>query len=264
MTDAAPSEAPNARPNTTESITVDPKEHQKFHQLADSWWDKSGPFWPLHTLNALRVEWIQAQLGIAKAQVESPLKGLMVLDIGCGGGILSESLARLGASVTGIDVVEKNIHVARLHAAKENLDIEYECVTVEAMTLQSRQFDIVFNMEVVEHVAELETFLRASQALVKPEGSIFISTINRNILAFMIAIIGAEYILGWLPKGTHRYSLLRKPSEIENVLAQDNFVIKKTVGVAVNPFNKKMRLSANRLVNYMLHAVRKSSSEQAA
>lgn len=260
MSDAIPSAGRNA--------TIDPKEHDKFHQLADTWWDETGPFWPLHTLNKLRVEWIlvqlKSELDLSESTNERPLTGLSVLDIGCGGGILSESLARLGATVTGIDVVEKNIHIAQTHAAKTQLDITYERITVEDMAERGDQFDVVFNMEVVEHVAELDTFLHASQALVKPQGSIFISTINRNIIAWLIAIVGAEYILRWLPKGTHRYALLRKPSEIEPSLINDHFDIKKSVGVAVNPFNKKMRITRSRVVNYMLHAIRNTANQEPA
>lgn len=242
------------------SATVDIREVAHFRKLAETWWDPQGPFWPLHTLNKLRVKWIVNQLREITASDDpdaAPLAGLSVLDVGCGGGILSESLRRLGARVTGIDVVDKNIRIAKTHAASQGLDIEYQLSAVEPLRDYGRQFDVVFNMEVVEHVADLSVFMNACNALVKPGGSTFVATINRNWFAWLIAIFGAEYVLRWLPQGTHRYAMLRKPSEINTLLLRDNFTVRNTAGVAVNPFNKSMKITNVLWVNYMMHATKR-------
>lgn len=242
------------------SPSVDEREVAYYQQLADTWWDTDGPFWPLHTLNSVRVKWIVeqiVQLMPGRTSYDLPLKGLSVLDVGCGGGILSESLACLGAQVTGIDVVQKNIQVAGHHAAAAGLDVNYRLTTVEALSDSEQRFDIVFTMEVVEHVANLQTFMSACNAMVKPGGSIFVATINRNWLSWLVAIVGAEYILRWLAKGTHHYCMLRKPREIEALLRQDNFLVRNTAGVAVNPIKRTMQVTSVLWVNYMLHATRR-------
>lgn len=234
------------------SETVDPKEVAYYRNLANTWWDKKGPFWPLHVLNQLRMQWIQAQL-------PKPLEGMKVLDIGCGGGILSESLAKQGAIVTAIDVVEKNIAIAKTHAEQNNLQINYQLSTVEDMAQSGQTFDIVFNMEVVEHVANVESFMRSCNSLVKPNGMQFVASINRNWLAFIVAIFGAEYVTGLLPKGTHHYAKLVKPSELLSLLKADNFELSADTGVAVNPFNRSMKLIKPTWVNYMLATQKKPS-----
>ena len=244
---------------TIDSPSIDQHEIRQFQRVADTWWDPSGPFWPLHRLNAVRIEWIIEQLSLAglTKHGQQPLAGLCVLDVGCGGGILSESLAALGATVTGIDVVEKNIAIAQSHASNSGLAIDYRLTTVEALSESADQYDIVFNMEVVEHVADLSSFMNACNRLLKPSGKTFIATINRNWLAWFIAIFGAEQVLRWLPKGTHRYALLRKPSELENQLALANIAVKAKTGVAVNPITKNMHLTGHTMVNYMLFAEHK-------
>ena len=244
------------------SPSVDVRELAHYQKLADTWWDPTGPFWPLHTLNNLRIEWIVREIRQSmpgRDQTTLPLNGLSVLDVGCGGGILSESLAQLGATVLGIDVVEKNIQVARKHAAAAELDIDYQLTTAEALKDSGQRFDVVFNMEVVEHVADLGSFMSACNALVKPDGATFIATINRNWLAWLIAIVGAEIILRWLPRGTHHYHMLRQPSEINRFLKQDQFLVQNTAGVAVNPMNRTMKITRMLWVNYMLHATRQAS-----
>ena len=241
------------------SPSIDAQEVAYYQKLADTWWEPEGPFWPLHTLNNLRVEWIVEQITESmpeRKQTALPLEGLAVLDIGCGGGILSESLARLGAQVMGIDVVEKNIYVARKHALAVGLEVDYQLTTAESLSQSQQRFDVVFNMEVVEHVANLHSFMNACSTLVKPDGATFIATINRNWLSWFIAIIGAEYILRWLPKGTHHYPMLRKPSEIQALLQQDNFIVHNTTGVAVNPFSRTMTLTPVLWINYMFYAIR--------
>lgn len=239
--------------------TVDDYEVAHYTALAETWWDAEGPFWPLHTLNALRVVYIRDQLCAhlgREASVAAPLEGVAVLDVGCGGGILSESMARLGAQVTGIDVVEKNIGIARLHAQASGLAIDYRQQTASSLSESGAQFDVVLNMEVVEHVADLDAFMRDCNSLVRPGGSQFVATINRNPLAFMVAIFGAEYVLGWLPRGTHRYRMLRKPREIRACLERDGLSVADMTGVRVNPFTRQMALTPMTGINYMLLAHR--------
>ena len=236
-----------------QSVNIDPKEVAYYEKLSDTWWDLDGPFWPLHKLNALRTEWILAQLKTQNHRPQ-PLAGLKVLDIGCGGGILSESLAKQGAIVTAIDVVDKNIKVAKAHAKQSGLQIDYQLTSVEQMVETKQQFDLVFNMEVVEHVVDVDSFIRSCNALVKPQGTQFIASINRNWLAFIIAIFGAEYVTGLLPKGTHHYSKLVKPTELVSLLHADGFKLTATTGVAVNPIKRSMKLIKPTWVNYMLAA----------
>ena len=236
-----------------QSVKIDPKEVAYYEKLADTWWDLDGPFWPLHKLNALRIKWILAQLKTQNNK-ERPLASMKVLDIGCGGGILSESLARQGAIVTAIDVVEKNIKVAKAHAKQNGLKIDYQLISVEQMVETKQQFDIVFNMEVVEHVVDVNSFIRDCNTLVKPNGTQFIASINRNWLAFVIAIIGAEYVTGLLPKGTHHYNKLVKPSELIPILNADGFELTATTGIVVNPIKRSMKLVKPTWVNYMFMA----------
>jgi len=236
--------------------SIDENEVAYYSELANRWWDLDGPFWPLHTLNKVRMQWIIEQIVIHKHIVQSvhSLRGFRVLDIGCGGGILSEALALAGADVTGIDVVERNISVAQLHANQQGLPIDYKLITAEELASTGQQFDIVFNMEVVEHVARLDTFMTSCCALVKPGGSQFIATINRNWLAYMVAIFGAERVFRLLPKGTHHYHKLCKPSELRPFLQQASMSISAQTGVAVNPLTRMMKTITPIWVNYMLFA----------
>ena len=236
-----------------QSVNIDPNEVAYYEKLADTWWDLDGPFWPLHKLNALRIEWILAQLK-TQSNKKTSLASMKVLVIGCGGGILSESLARQGAIVTAIDVVEKNIKVAKAHAKQNGLKIDYQLISVEQMVETKQQFDIVFNMEVVEHVVDVNSFIRDCNTLVKPNGTQFIASINRNWLAFVIAIIGAEYVTDLLPKGTHHYNKLVKPSELIPILHADGFELTATTGIAVNPIKRSMKLVKPTWVNYMFMA----------
>lgn len=236
--------------------TIDVNETDYYRRLADTWWQSDGPFWPLHTLNRLRIRWIAEQWckRHPMADIEKPLSGLTVLDVGCGGGILSEALAALGAQVHGIDVVDRNIEVARLHAEKQDLSIKYECVEANELVHRGDQYDIVFNMEVVEHVANVDLFMAQCNALVKPGGTQFVATINRNWLSYLVAIIGAEYITGYLPKGTHQYRKLQTPAEIGRYLSLGGLKTVAREGVAVNPLNRSMRCIPVTWVNYMLMA----------
>ena len=241
--------------------TIDPREVDYYSQMAATWWDREGPFWPLHTLNELRVAYIRERLCAhfgRDATADTPLEGLRVLDVGCGGGILSESMARCGATVTGIDVVEKNIRIAQLHAGDSGLDIDYRQQTAAELAGSGARFDIVLNMEVVEHVADVGAFMRDCNRLVDEGGVMFVATINRNWLAWLFAIVGAEYVLGWLPRGTHRYSMLRTPAEVEALLGNGGLRVVDTVGVAANPFTRSLRQVRSTKVNYMMFCARES------
>jgi len=243
----------------TSDKTIDPREVEYYTRMAETWWDREGPFWPLHTLNELRQAYIRDHLCKhfdRDAAAERPLHGLQVLDVGCGGGILSESMAKLGAEVTGIDVVEKNINIARLHAQGQNLAIDYRLTTAAELAASGAQYDVVLNMEVVEHVADLAAFMRDCNRLTGEGGVMFVATLNRTPLAWLFAIVGAEYVLGWLPRGTHRWGLFRKPDEIRALLADGGLVTNDITGVAVNPFTRTMRLSWLMQVNYMMFCTR--------
>lgn len=252
-------------PNSTDKTSVDPQEVAHYTALADTWWDPTGPFWPLHRLNELRVIYIKdklCQLFARNPHSQWPLAGLHVLDIGCGGGILSESMARLGAYVHGIDVVERNILIARHHSRQGELSIRYETITAETLAQQAIDYDVVLNMEVVEHVANLPGFMQACTQLVKPGGVLFVATINRTPLAWLTAIIGAEYILRWLPKGTHRWDRLRRPEELEALIDQGGLHVIERQGVRVNPLTRRMALTSFLGVNYMLVAVKKPANKK--
>lgn len=243
--------------------SVDPSEVAHYTRLADTWWDLKGPFWPLHRLNTLRTDYICNTLCDAHERSDNarrPLEGLQILDVGCGGGILSEAMANLGATVHGIDIVERNIIVAEHHANRVALPICYELTTAEEIATRGVQYDAVLNMEVVEHVADLPAFMRACATLVKPSGVMVVATINRTLLSYLFAIIGAEYILRWLPRGTHQWRRFPKPIELENLLGDQNFHITARTGVAINPFTRRFRLSRSMAVNYMLVALRSSNS----
>lgn len=237
--------------------TIDPTEHAHFEKLAQRWWDETGPFWPLHRMNALRVAYIRDRL-LSHRGLETgglmPLQGLRVLDIGCGGGILSEAIARLGASVHGVDMVEKNIQIARAHAVGQGLSLEYECCTAERLAARGERYDAVLNMEVVEHVADLPLFMRSCANLVKPGGLMFVATINRTLASYLGAIIGAEYLLRWLPRGTHQWRKFPTPAELEALLAADGLRVIDRTGVTVNPFTRRFRRVSWLGINYVLVA----------
>ena len=242
--------------------TIDQDEVAYYSQLADQWWDKDGKFWPLHLLNQLRTDYLRkaiCQHFGRPYDATSPLSGLKILDIGCGGGILAESMAHLGASVQGIDVVERNINIARQHALQSGLPIEYEYLDVEEAVSRAQRYDVVLNMEVVEHVADLPLFMALCNQLVADGGVMYIATINRNLLSWLFAIVGAEYVLRWLPKGTHSWLKFVKPRELEELLARDNMTVNATTGVRVNPFTRQFSLTPRLSVNYMLSAIQRAA-----
>lgn len=233
---------------------IDPNEVAYFEKLAHRWWDDEGPFWPLHKLNRFRVDYIRAQLCrvfARDATAKQPLDGLDLLDIGCGGGILSESMARLGARVTGTEITEKNIRVSQIHAGWSGLDIDYRLVTARELADSGETFDAVLNMEVVEHVDHLPDFLADCARLVRPGGVMVVATINRTPLAWLMAIIGAEWIMGWLPKGTHHYRKLVKPDELMQGLGEQLVPLDRT-GVRVSPFDRSFSFTNSMAVNYMM------------
>ncbi len=242
--------------------TVDPEEIARFTALAEAWWDPDGKFRPLHRLNPTRIAFIRDRVAAhydrdpLKAR---PLRGLTLLDVGCGGGLLSEPMARLGARVTGIDAAEKSIHIARAHAEQSGLSIDYRHATAEELAQDiipgGGGFDVVLNMEVVEHVANLDIFLAATSALVKPGGAMVVATLNRTAKAFALAVVGAEYVLGWLPRGTHDWRKFVRPSELAAGLRPHGGEIREFTGVAYNPITDKWSLSQDLSVNYMAFAV---------
>jgi 2-polyprenyl-6-hydroxyphenyl methylase / 3-demethylubiquinone-9 3-methyltransferase len=237
--------------------TVDKDEVARFARLARQWWDARGPMAALHKFNPVRLAYIRdraaAHFNRDPARLDS-LKGLRILDIGCGGGILSEPLARLGAAVVGADPAEDNIEVAQRHAAQARLKIDYRCTTAEALKEGGEAFDVVLAMEVVEHVADFNLFVELTGAMVKPGGLLFVATLNRTMKSFALAIVGAEYILRWLPRGTHQWDKFITPEELEIAIEQSGLRVVNESGVIFNLFADRWQLSTDMDVNYMIVA----------
>jgi 2-polyprenyl-6-hydroxyphenyl methylase/3-demethylubiquinone-9 3-methyltransferase len=238
------------------STTVDPAEIERFSRIAGEWWDPAGKFAPLHRLSPVRVGFIRDRAAAhwrRDALSGHPLHGLSLLDVGCGGGLLCEPMARLGAQVTGIDAAQRNIATAALHARGQGLSIDYRQRTAEALATDNAQYDIVLALEIVEHVADVDLFLRSCGQLVKPGGLVFLSTLNRTAKAWALAIAGAEYVLRWLPRGTHDWKKFLKPSEVVKGLAAGGIVTQEIVGVVFSPLSRTWSLDKGDLdVNYML------------
>jgi len=243
--------------------TIDQEEVDRFSAMADQWWDPTGKFKPLHKFNPVRLAYIKQevcrQFG-RDPKASDAFKGLRFLDIGCGGGLLSEPMARLGADVVGADPSETNVRIANLHMESSGLKIDYRAETAEDLAAAGETFDVVLNMEVVEHVADVPLFLEATSSMVRPGGLMFVATINRTLKAYALAIVGAEYVLRWLPKGTHSYEKLVKPSEIEGPLTTAGLTIADRSGVSYNPVTDTWSRSRDMDVNYMLLAERPASS----
>ncbi|MFT0891277.1 bifunctional 2-polyprenyl-6-hydroxyphenol methylase/3-demethylubiquinol 3-O-methyltransferase UbiG [Pseudochelatococcus sp. G4_1912] len=247
-----------AEPHTARG-TVDPEEVARFDRLAETWWDPHGPMRPLHRFNPVRVEFIRdlaANHFARDIRSDAPLAGLNILDIGCGGGVLSEPLARLGASVTGLDPAEKNLAVARSHAQQQGLSIDYRSQMVEDVAAHGERFDIVLAMEVVEHVADVDAFVAATCAVVRPGGLLVMATLNRTAKSFALAIVGAEYILRWLPRGTHDWHKFVTPDELASAITRHGLAVTERRGVVYNPLRDQWRQSSDLAVNYMLAASR--------
>ena len=236
--------------------TVNKDEIEKFSKLADEWWDVNGKFKPLHMFNPTRIEYI-LDVSLAHFNINSnnkyPLKNLKILDIGCGGGLISEPMSRLGAKVTAIDASNKNIKVAKLHAKKSCLDINYLNTEPEKLKFKN-EFDIILNLEVVEHVEDLNLYLQSCSGLLKPRGIMFTATINRTLTSYIKAIVGAEYILRWLPIGTHDWNKFLKPEELEKKLIDLKFSIKDLTGLSFSPLFKEWKRTKDISVNYILAA----------
>lgn len=236
--------------------TVDPAEVAKFEAMAAEWWDPRGKFKPLHMMNPVRLDFIAGQIARHYGRDltgPKPFAGLRILDIGCGGGLLSEPMARLGAEVVGADAAERNIPVARIHAEQMGLDVDYRHTTAEALAAAGEQFDAVLNMEVVEHVADPLSYLSACQELLKPGGVMLISTINRNPKSYMIAIVGAEQVMRWLPRGTHEWSKFITPDELGGLIGQAGLTVEMRAGFVFNPLSWSWSISERDLsVNYAM------------
>lgn len=242
----------------TEETTIDQAEVAKFEAMAAEWWDPEGKFKPLHMLNPCRLDYITRQIvaefGRDLAETE-PFRGLRLLDIGCGGGLLSEPMARLGADVVGADAAEGNIPVARIHAAQSGLAIDYRHTTAEALAAGGEKFDVVLNMEVIEHVADPEAYMKACADLMKPGGMMITSTINRNPKSFLMAIVGAEHIMRWLPKGTHEWRRFITPDELYDLIRKAGLEPLDRKGFVFNPLSWSWSISDRDLsVNYVTAA----------
>jgi 2-polyprenyl-6-hydroxyphenyl methylase / 3-demethylubiquinone-9 3-methyltransferase len=245
--------------SATARTTIDDAEVERFSRIAAEWWNPNGKFKPLHKFNPVRLTYIREQVLERfgrDTKAARPFKGLRFLDIGCGGGLLCEPMARLGADIVGADASETNIEVARLHATESGLAIDYRATTAEALAEAGEKFDVILNMEVVEHVADVELFIEACGRMLKPGGIMFVATINRTLKALGLAIIGAEYVLRWLPKGTHQYEKLVRPEELEAALGRAGMSVTETTGVFYNPFTDSWNKSRDTDVNYMVLAVK--------
>lgn len=231
------------------------REIEHFDRLAETWWDESGPMWPLHRLNALRVPFIERHVNNRFGTGAAPT----VLDVGCGAGILSESMAKRGAKVHGIDAATRNIDIARQHARESGLDIRYDASTIEALD-PDLAYDVVLNMEVVEHVDDVSRFMADCARRVRPGGLMFVATINRTAYSFVTAIVGAEYVLRWLPRGTHHWRQFVTPAETRAFLERDGLDVGELTGVGVNPVKRDLFLTSNTAANYMLVAQRGEKS----
>ena len=234
--------------------TINKEEIQKFSDIADEWWDVKGKFKPLHMFNPIRIEYISEkiiQYFNLKNKKTKPFQGLKILDIGCGGGLISEPMSRLGASVTGIDASKKNIKVASIHAKKNSLNINYINKSPEQMK-NSEKFNVILNLEIVEHVNDIDLYIKSCQNLLDKDGLMFTATLNRTLTSYFKAIIGAEYILRWLPIGTHDWNKFFKPEELEKKLENNKLRTLEIKGLEFNPLTQKWKKSDNLSVNYII------------
>lgn len=241
------------------AASIDPDEIARFAAMAEEWWDPAGKFAPLHKLNPVRLAFIRDRLAghFGRAPLDdAPLRGLRILDIGCGGGLVAEPMARLGATVVGIDAAEENLKVARLHARQSGLDIDYGQTAAEDVAATGTQFDAVLALEVVEHVADLRSFCAACAALVRPGGVLIAATINRTPQSYLLAIVGAEYVMRWLPRGTHQWGKFVRPSELAAGLRPHRVQITELRGMTYNPLADRWRLSDDFGVNYLALAAK--------
>ena len=232
--------------------SVNKKEIEKFSKMATEWWDPKGKFKPLHKFNPIRIKYIKENIANnfkLKNETKS-LRGISILDVGCGGGLLSEPMQRLGANVTGIDASIKNIKIAKLHAKKNKLNINYLCASPEKLKIK-KKFDVILNMEIVEHVEDVQVFLKSCSKLLKKNGLMFVATINKTLKSYLFAIIGAEYVLRWLPIGTHEWEKFVKPDDLKNILKNNNLILKKLNGMNFNIIKDEWNISEDTSINYI-------------
>ena len=234
------------------SNSINKQEIEKFSKIATEWWSPNGKFKPLHKFNPIRIQYLKENIieHFKLKHSSRPLKKINILDIGCGGGLLSEPMSRLGANVTAIDASKKNIEVAKFHAKKNNLKINYLCSSPEKLNIK-KKFDVILNMEIIEHVDDINFFIKKSSNLLKKNGLMFVATLNKTFKSYLFAIIGAEYILRWLPIGTHDWEKFVKPDELVNLGKKFNLKLKKLNGMEFNPIMDKWQLSNDKSVNYI-------------
>ena len=232
--------------------SINKKEIEKFSNMADEWWDPHGKFKPLHNFNPIRIKYIKENIinHLNTKNKNKPLSGVNILDIGCGGGLLSEPMCRLGANITGIDASIKNIKTAKFHAKKNGLKINYICSSPEKLKI-SKKFDVILNMEIVEHVEDISFFLKSCSKLLNKNGLMFVATINKTLKSYVFAIVGAEYILRWLPIGTHEWEKFVKPEDLKKILVKNNLSLKKLDGMQFNLIKDEWRISKDLSVNYI-------------
>ena len=237
--------------------SVNKKEIEKFSKMAAEWWNPEGKFKPLHKFNPIRIKYIKENIinNFNLKNKTKPLSGLNILDIGCGGGLLAEPMSRLGANVTGIDASDKNISIAKLHSKNNNLNIDYLCSSPEKLKVRKR-FDVILNMEIVEHVEDVDFFLKSCAKLLKKNGLMFIATINKTLKSYIFAIVGAEYILRWLPIGTHEWEKFVKPDDLNKILRKYNLTLSKLDGVNFNIVKDEWSISKDTSVNYITKFVK--------
>ena len=232
--------------------SVNKKEIEKFSKIAAEWWNPNGKFKPLHKFNPIRIKYIKENIinDFKLKNKKKPLEKISILDIGCGGGLLSEPMHRLGANVTGIDASNKNIKIAKLHAKKNKLKIDYLCSSPEKLKI-NKKFDVILNMEIVEHVEDVQFFLKSCSGLLKKNGLMFVATINKTLKSYMFAIVGAEYVLRWLPIGTHEWEKFVKPEDLENILKKYNLILNNLDGMHFNIIKDEWNISKDVSVNYI-------------
>ena len=232
--------------------TVNKKEVEKFSKMASEWWDPKGKFKPLHKFNPIRIKYIKENIinNFKLNNKKKPLKKINILDIGCGGGLISEPMQRLGANVTGIDASIKNINIAKLHAKKNKLNIKYLCSSPEKLNTK-KKFDVILNLEIIEHVEDVKFFLESCSKLLKKNGLMFIATINKTLKSYVFAIVGAEYVLKWLPIGTHEWEKFVKPEDLKSILKKNNLILNKLDGINFNIIENKWNISKDTSVNYI-------------
>ena len=232
--------------------TINKKEIEKFSRIAEEWWNPEGKFKPLHKFNPIRISYIKDNIlrSLNLKNKKKPLENIKILDIGCGGGLLSEPMSRLGAKVMGIDASEKNINIAKMHAKKNNLNIKYLCASPETLSANTK-FDVILNMEIIEHVADVEFFLESCSKLLKKNGIMFVATLNKTLKSYFFAILGAEYILRWLPIGTHEWEKFIKPDDLINILKKYNLRLDSRNGMKFNLLKDEWSLSSDDSINYI-------------